>query len=977
MSVQSKVGQLFVTHASGTRSGISGAERERLIDLVENFNIGGVLFFSGEATKQVHLTQELQVRSSIPLLVAQDMEFGTAMRLEDGTRFPQHMALGATRDPGLAYLMGKAVAEEARLMGIHQNYAPVADVNNNPLNPIINVRSFGENADLVGAMTSAYIRGMQDGGLIATAKHFPGHGDTETDSHAALPTLPFDRDRLDNLELQPFRGAIDAGVRSIMIGHLLLPELDPGNPATLSRSIVTELLREELGFKGLVVTDGLDMNGVRSGLGIGEVAVRALEAGVDQLILTRDEYAARASVLRAIETGRLTEDRIDASVRRVLQAKAWAGLADPFLGQPLPEMQTNNETIAVSSSSQDDQVARTIREDQFAGLRIPDSSLRRRAEALSLEIARRSITLLEKEGSPVPFVGPEAPLNYLTLILDDSENRSTGETFVETVADLAPHEATVTSRRLGIGNPESDFTEALSLVSEHEVILVPAFIRVRSWSGQIELPPRHRAFLRRVIDQGRPVVLIAMGNPYIPIGLPEPTAFVAAYGGSEDSQRAVADALFGRAAVSGRLPITIPGVYAYDQGVTLEQAVPRLGSTEEAGMSEEAIDAIEDVLDEALRARAFPGAAVSIGRDGIVVHQQGYGHYTYSAIDRVSAGSVYDLASLTKVVATTAAAMTLYEQGLLDLDERVAEYLPPFAQGGKHDVTIRQLLTHSAGQRAFYPFYSDESTQSPNEIFDFIYRDPSQYTPGAGTRYSDFDMIVLGNVIEEITGRPLDAFVTETFYEPLGMTSTGFRGTGNRDLDIVPTEVDDTFRGRLIQGEVHDEAAWMLGGVAGHAGLFSSVEDLARFAFMMANGGEAYGTRFFQPETIELFTRRITSEGRFPMALGWMTRRGEEGVESSSGRFFGPRSYGHTGFTGTSLWIDPDQKLFVILLSNRVYPSRSNQRIANVRPALADAAASRIVAPPAQPEVALGFGRPPDDLRTVSSRPMLHVAGGT
>ncbi len=962
LTLETKVAQLFVTHAHATLEGTTGAEWERLSDLVEDFHVGGILFLSGEAARQAESTRNLQERAAIPLLIAQDMEYGTGMRVDGGTSFPKAMALGATRDPALAYLMGKATAEEARGMGVHQNYAPVADINNNPLNPIINVRSFGEDPELVGTMVAAYIRGMQDGGLIATAKHFPGHGDTETDSHSALPTLPFDRNRLDEIELVPFRRAVDSGVMAVMTGHLALPLLDSERPATLSEPIISGLLREELGFEGLVVTDGLDMEGIADGMQIGEIAVRALEAGVDQLILTRDERRAHRAIMRAIDEGRITEDRIDASLTRILRAKAWAGLADPLANQPIISNTRSDEQPEPGGVEDAAEAFREVRRTQFAQLAAPSASLLQRSSMLADQIARESITLLQNNNGPVPFVGPDAPRSFLTLILDDSEDETTGELFAAAVSAGVPIGSVTTQRRLGVGSTEAEFVQALSLVSQHDIILVPSFVRVRSWSGSIELPARHKDFLEQVMALGRPVVLLAFGNPYIPLGLPEPAAFVSAFGGSAESQRAAADALFGRIALRGKLPITIPGRYTFGEGVQLEQAALRSGTPEEAGMSADVLEHLDDVINRAIRNRAFPGAAVAVGRGGVIVKERGYGYFTYANVDRVSERSQYDLASVTKVVATTAAAMKLYEEGRLDLDQRVAHYVPEFGQRGKARVTIRQLLSHSAGQRAFHPFHTDEDIHSARDILRFIYADSARYTPGTRTVYSDFDMIVLGEVIEEITRQPLEDYVRDSFFEPLGMTSTRFLGTGRRDPTVVPTESDRSFRGRLLQGEVHDEAAWMLGGVSGHAGLFSTAEDLARFAYMLTNGGEAYGRRYFRPETIELFTTRVSSRGRYPMALGWMSWRSQNEGSSSAGRLFGPRSFGHTGYTGTSIWIDPDEDLFVIMLTNRVFPTRNNSRIRNVRPALGDAAAGSLRAPAGHPERMLGFGAVPADL---------------
>jgi beta-glucosidase-like glycosyl hydrolase/CubicO group peptidase (beta-lactamase class C family) len=959
LSLEQKAAQLLVTHAYGTPEGTRGDEWRRLVHLVEDVGVGGVLFFAGEAETQAQATRALQERAAIPLLVVQDMEHGAGMRVEGATAFPNPMALGAARSPGLAYLMGRAVAEEARALGVHQNYAPVADVNNNPLNPIINVRSFGEDPDLVAALTAAYLRGMQDGGLIATAKHFPGHGDTATDSHNALPTLPFERPRLDAVELVPFRAAVDAGVMSVMTGHLALPRLDPGRPATLSPRIITDLLRDELGFDGLVVTDGLDMQGVRTGQGIGEIAVQALEAGVDQLILTRDEARAHAAVVAAVRSGRLSERRLDASVRRILRAKAWAGLADP-VPQPVPPATPAAERPGGPASNADPAALRRAR---FAALAPPSEDLRRRAGLLADEIARRAITVVQPRSGPVPFVGSEAPRRFLTLVLDDRDADTTGTAFIESVAAAVPEGGRATHLRLGVDDSERTYAEALRLAPRHDVVLVAAFVRVRSSSGQIELPARQKAFVERLMAEGTPVVLLSFGNPYVPLGLPRPAAYVAGYGGTDAVQRAAADALFGRIAVTGRLPVSIPGRYRYGQGVQLAQQALRRGTPEEAGMDPEVTERMDDVIEEALADRVFPGAAVAIGRGGLLVRLKGYGHFTYDdGSPAVTPRSPFDLASLTKVVATTTAAMRLVEEGRLDLDAPVARYVPAFGQRGKEAVTVRQLLAHQAGQRAFYPFHQHADLQTPAAVRAFIYRDPPQYPPGTGTVYSDFDMIVLGDVIEAVTGRPFDDYVRETFFAPLGMARTGFRTTGSPDPEAVPTEDDASFRHRLLQGEVHDEAAWLLGGTAGHAGLFSTASDLARFAFLLTNDGEAYGQQVFQPETIRLFTTRVTPRGQYPSALGWMAWRPPDEGESSGGTLLGARSFGHTGFTGTSIWVDPDHDLFVILLTNRVFPSRENSRIAPVRAALADAVAGAIRDQDSDVLRALGFGEPPDDL---------------
>ena len=925
LTLEQKVGQLFVTHARGRADDLRGHEWDRVSGLVRDGAVGGVMFFAGESALQAGATARLQAAAPLPLLISQDMENGPGMRLDDGTAFPSAMALGAARSPGLAYLVGRAIAAEARALGVHQNYAPVADVNVNPANPIINVRSFGAEPELVGALVTSQARGMQDGGLIATAKHFPGHGDTATDSHAALASIPGDRRRLDEVELAPFRRTIDAGVMSVMVGHLAVPALDatPGLPATLSQPIVTGVLRERLGFEGLVVTDGLDMQGVLEQFDIGEVSVRALEAGVDQLLLTRDERLAGRAVLDALASGRLTESRIDASARRVLRAKAWAGLATP---QPAPTV---------------------------------DRNVQARANELAQTVARRSVTLLQPDGGPVPFAGRDRPRRVLTIVLDDGRDASTGDVLAAEMNARAAASGASTFRRLGRESGPDAYREAAAQARRHDAVVVATFGRVRSGSGRLGLRDGQRAFLADLIRRPEPVVLAAFGNPYVPVGLSPPDAFLAAYGTGDAEQRAVAEALHGEIAVGGRLPVPIPGLYAAGDGVQLRQQVLRTGSPREAGLRPDATERIDRVVNAAVRTGAFPGAAVAIGRSGVLLRLGGYGSLGQTG-GRPTAETAYDLASVTKVAATTLGIMRLVETRRLRLDARVAGFFPDYAAMGKGDVTVRQLLTHSAGHRPWYPFWA-RGVLDRRDVTRFIEADTLKYRPGTASRYSDFDFILLGNIIEHVTGEGLDDFLAREVYGPLGMTATGFRPVGRTDRTAAPTEYDGAWRMRLIQGEVHDEAASVMGGVAGHAGLFSTARDMSRLGFVLANDGQGYGTRMYGYRTADTFFERSRLRGNYPMALGWMLRPTDRAY-SSSGRLFGPRSFGHTGFTGTSIWVDPDEDLFVVLLTNRVHPSRRRRGIKEARADLADAVAGAIVSPADHPEWGFGFGTPPTDL---------------
>lgn len=912
MTLAQKVAQLFSARVYGHYQSVEDETYRDLVDLVERFEIGGLVFFQGDPLSQAILTQDLQARAEVPLLIGQDMEWGPGMRLDRATTFPPAMALGATRDRQHAYTAGYVTGLEARALGVAQVYAPVADLNTNPRNPVINTRAFGEDPDLVAEMVTAYVDGLQDAGVLATVKHFPGHGPTDVDSHYDLPVVSSDRAQLDSLDLVPFRAALDAGVLSVMTAHIHYPALEPDDrtPGTLSPNVVQSILRDDLGFDGLVVTDGLDMRGITRYWGVGEAAVRALEAGADQLLLSTDPYAARTAILNAIRRGRLTEERIDRSVRRILRAKEWARLNDPST----VDLATVRQTVATPAH-----------------------------RAAAAAAARDAVTLVRNEGDLVPFTGPAKRLHV--IVLSDGTSPSTGRDFVRA---LRTHGNTrrVTSTLLDRRSSDADYEQALGAAQQYrgDAVVVAAYQRAGTPGEGIVLAADQQRFLNRLVALEQPVALVAFGNPYVALDVDAmPTAYLVAYGRDDATEEAVAQALGGQASIRGRLPITLPDVAAYGTGIDRPATRLRPALSAAIGANPAPLRTIDSLIQRTITERGFPAAAVAIGRGDVLVKLDGYGYLTYDSDRRVTPETPFDLASLTKVIATTTAAMKLYEEGRLDLDAPLAHYLPAFASNGKAAITVRDVLTHTSGLIPFVPFHREGITTREG-VIEAIMNTELIYEPGTDMRYSDFNMIALALAIENITGQPFEDYVEETIFEPLGMTRTGFRGTGQPDPEVVPTEVDDYFRNRLVQGEVHDETSWILGGVAGHAGLFSTAEDLATFAHMLVNDGRANGQQFLRPETIRLFTTSVDPVNH-TRALGWDTKS-PEGY-SSAGRRFGPLSFGHTGFTGTSLWIDPEQDLFVILLTNRVYPTRENRAHVPLRPAIADLAYEALVDPAA------------------------------
>ena len=719
-------------------------------------------------------------------------------------------------------------------------------------------------------------------------------------------------------------GDLDALVDAGLMEVRLVPA--PRSTGAAAAAAV-RALRERHGFTGLVVVDAE---------GRDSLALPALRAGADQVLT--DRPAALGQRLAAdARAGRLAPGRLDDVAGRVLRAKAWAGLAAPPRARPASE----GGAAAVRVSP----------------WRPPSAGLLHRADLLGGEVARAAVTVVQDAGGPVPVVGPRAPRRVVAIALDAGADDAGTGPFADALADALDLRS---SHRLGLGDSAAAYAAALDAARQADLVVLGA---APDGDG---LAARHREIAADLLRGGVPVVAAVLGSPSALVGLPRPAALVAAWDGGEATQRAAAAAIAGQVAVAGRLPTSVAGLYASGDGVRLRQQRLRPGSPEEAGLAPDVVEDLDRVVAAAVRDGAFPGATLAVGRGGVLVRLRGYGRLSRGGAAAPTPQTAYDLASLTKVVATTTAVMRLVEAGEIDLDARVAEYVPAYRPQGGRAVTVRQLLTHSAGHRPFYPFYARDILDREG-VLDFVYADTLRYRPGARSVYSDFDMIVLGEVVEAVAGEPFDRHLRRTVFDPLGMDRTGFRPAGAVDRTAAPTERDRAWRGRVLQGEVHDEAASVMGGVAGHAGLFSTAEDLATFGFLLANGGVANGARLFRRTTLDAFTRRVPLRGTYPMGLGWMLRPTDRGY-SSSGRLFGPRSFGHTGFTGTSIWVDPDQDLFVVLLTNRVHPTRRARGIREARAAVADAVAGAVAAPPGEPARAWGFGPLPDDLYAAVAR---------
>lgn len=954
MSLEQRAGQVMMVRAFGEYYSADAAQRRDLMRQVEELELAGVVLFRSEAFEAAALVADLQRRAAAsglpPLLIAADFEWGAEFRIGGAVPFPTAMAIGATGDVEAAEWMGRATARDARALGVHWIFAPVADVNNNPRNPVINVRSFGEDPQQVGRLAAAFVTGAQAGGAMATAKHFPGHGDTGVDSHIAMPVLRVDGARLQAVELAPFRDAIEAGVSSIMTAHLSVPAVtgDEQLPATLSRAVLTDLLRNQLEFEGLVVTDAMEMGGITQNWWSGEAAVLSLAAGADVVLLPPFPDAVRAAIVRGVESGDLPADRLEDAARRVLEYKARLGLQR---GAGTPALAELPEHFAPRSEAT-------------------------RAE----EIAASAVTLLRDRDELLPLDARR----WQNVVVVGVSDTDTPVDVTSLSTALRANLASVTSRSIDGRTSGEDAAALMAEASRASAVIMAVRARVRSNQERITLPSVQQRYGQMLTALDVPVVLVALGSPYVISAFPDAGAAVAAYGWSDPLQKALAAALTGATGWRGHLPVTVPGLYPIGYGLGREPLDAKLqapaiatptdgrGEAPPAGVEEtppageppvvaavppptlspDDLVGARAALQRFVDSQAFPGAVYAVGHRNVLVELGAVGAMSYDAsAPPMATDAIFDLASLTKVIATTTVAMKAVEAGRVRLDYPVRAYLPEFAGPGKDEVTVRDLLLHVAGLPPFIQFYLDfdPDTIGPEtraEIMRRIYAADLEGAVGERYAYSDLGFILLGEVLDRALGESFESFAMREIFEPLGMRDTRWNPPASWSARIAPTE-RDPWRGRVLQGEVHDENAAALGGVAPHAGLFSTAGDLSVFAQMLLNLGTYDHRRVLARATVDRWTRRQNEPDGSSRALGWDTAR-----PSRNWTMFSERAYGHTGFTGTSLWIDPERELFVVLLTNRVHPTRDNAQISQARVAFHEAvvaAVDGLSAPPAVP----------------------------
>jgi beta-N-acetylhexosaminidase len=915
MTLKERVGQLFMVQVFSKNN--EKANR-KIVDLIQNQHIGGVIYSTGGPNRQAKLNNLLQATSKVPLLVGMDAEWGLSMRLDSTYAFPWNMTLGAISNDSLVEQTGRLIGEHCKRLGVHFNFAPVVDINTNPKNPIIGNRSFGEDRDNVTAKGLAFMRGMQSAGVLANAKHFPGHGDTEDDSHKTLPTVSFSEQRIDSIELYPYRKLIKNGLSSVMVAHLNIPSLEKrrGFPSSLSKHIVTDILKGELGFKGLIFTDALTMKGaadyVEKNLdGIstntfskgGEIDLMAFLAGNDVLLMSEDPEKGIDRIIEAFEDQKITEERLSHSVKKILMAKYKVGLH-------------NYSPV---------------------GLYGLDSDLNRiKDDVLYESLMENAITVIKNENNLLPLRDLQTKKVAYIQLGDDS-----GSAFYKELKKY--------TKVHHIKGEKLD--EIMTKIHNYNTVVVGFHKSNDNPWKDYEFSQKELAWLYE-IARSNTVILDVFARPYALNDLrsiENIEAIVMSYQNSDIAQQKSAQLVFGGIDAKGKLPVSAGEFFPEGTGI-MYNALSNLsyGLPEHVGMDSKLLSRIDSVANYAVKNKMTPGIQLLVARHGKVIYNKNFGYHTYAKKNKVDFDDIYDVASLTKIIATLPVLMELEQQGSLSLDSKLGDLLPEYKKTNKKNITLKKMLSHYAQLKPWIPFYYatlDSVTKKPDskyyrskpskafnvEVTNTLfmrndYQDSiqeiikeSELLSSLRYRYSDLPYYILKKYLEGFYDKSLHEITQDRFYKSLGANYTTYNPRESFSLkDIVPTEVDNYYRYKKVHGYVHDMGAAMQGGIGGHAGVFSNANDVAKIMQMFLQKGFYGGKRYFKAETIDRFNTCYYCESDNRRGIGFdKPQLGEEGPTCGC---ISMTSFGHSGFTGTYAWADPEEGIVYVFLANRTYP---------------------------------------------------------
>jgi beta-glucosidase-like glycosyl hydrolase/CubicO group peptidase (beta-lactamase class C family) len=879
MTLYDKCAQMIVAPVYRSYMDSTSPDYERTMALVRDHKIGGLIMFQGELKQEIEFIKKMQVLSDIPLLISADFERGLGTRIDDALEFPHNMALGANLDSQFAYDMGKAIGTESRLMGVHQNFAPVADINSNALNPVINIRSFSESKFTVSEFVSSFILGTKHANVISTVKHFPGHGNTEIDSHTELPLISGDKRTLLENELYPFIEAIKTGVQSIMIGHLEVPAYD-SIPASLSKKFITDLLINTLGFDGLVVTDALNMDAIRKYNAAGETAVLTVMAGNDIILMPPDPSNSISAIYNAVLEGKILEERIDNSVRKILAAKRWLNIQSE---------QNLNTNIIIDKINNEKHVV------------------------LAEEIASNSITLVKNDRNIIP-VDPSLYKNIACVTLTDAEGGETATFFQD-----------ILERRLGNVNSllitnktkKREFKSAISSLKNSDLILMPVFMEVKEEEGNERIRKDQIKFIKKVLNLRAPVITICFKNPYMLSVTPNARTYLNAYSFTRSSQQACLKAILGESDVTGKLPVSIPNTeYRIGMGEQLEK------TTETQlfySLNNSIFGGVESLVINSIKEEKLSASAINVGYDGEVIYQKTFGTPVSTSYDSLIKKNQYNIGSLTSSVALTSAVMLLVDDGIISLNDEVNYYLPGFDVNAKNEITIKNLLLNNSGIGRTID--SLNTNWNKNNLKNALLNTRLEYQTGERVLYSELNSLLLQLIIENVSGKKLNEFIDEKLFKPIGMESTFFITTDSEsNSNNILRKERFRYGYYLSQPELLKD---IMGGVTGYDGLYSTTADISIFAQMMVQDGYYDGKQYISASTVKKFTSPQLPDSYG--GLGWETFISEVHICSKLSK----KCFGNNSNNGSSLWIDPDSKMFIILLTNS-----SSENIKSIVPQL-------------------------------------------
>lgn len=922
LDADEKIGQLFMLTIP---SNADPDDVRRIESEIKTHQIGGVIFQQETPYHQASATIKFQGISKIALFVGQDAEWGLGQMIDSTMSFPRPLVLGAHKNDTLIYRMGREIARQMKMIGLNLNFGPVADVNNNPQDPLISYRSFGENNINVAGKATAFMRGLQDNGVLACAKHFAVKGLTVIDYQKDFPIV---NASIDSVQAYPFQKLFENNVAGVMPAsstfplfyeNLKLTKKNAFDAATLSLLFTGSWLKNNMGFKGLTFADLKEVKAVTKKSRAGDAELFAFQAGNDVLIGAQEIGQAIRKIKKLVKSDLQYQAQLDSSVVKILSAKYDAGLS-------------KRQGIRL-----DNLVARLNRAD---------------TKLLNQKLYENAVTILKNTNQVLPVISLEN--KHFAYI--GTGGTAPNEDFYRYLTRY------VNAAYFTVSN-QTDLVELSDALVDQEVIIVGIFPQTL----QADVVRLNR--LLEQLSATRQIIYCDFGNETFLQSAGKYDAVITAYTNTSETLKAVPQVIFGAMKANGVLPFTASVELKEGTGFETRSTGRFIYSTpEDAGMNSNTLKRIEPIVAEAIRIGATPGCQVLVAKDGKVVYEKYFGSLTYNkGNDPVTFETVYDLASLTKVSATLQAVMFMYEKGLIDIHKKVSFYLPELKKTNKKDVTILEMLTHQAGLAPFIPMWTETVKDSvylpyyysrtrnenyPLQVSSDLFAAPimrdsvwawigrskliekAARTPYS-YRYSDLGFLILQRLAEKILNQPLDDFLSQNLYEPLGAYTTGFMPLDYLPAQfIAPTEYDRIYRKNMVLGTVHDERAAMMGGVAGHAGLFSNANDLAKLGQMLLQGGQYGGHRYYKPEVVWAFTNKQFDKSR--RGLGW-DKPIQSDWNSPTSIKASPKTFGHTGFTGTCMWVDPEFNLVYIFLSNRVHPDRNSKLIsANIRSRIQD-----------------------------------------